>query len=355
MANFATLADVVEYALFRAGEHTTGQLGDGDFYNGTDGGPVLGYINDVMEGLLLGSPLGLTGEDGRPLPGLDWWWARKQPNGVLHLRAPVTQGTVSVVKGQTALTFSTLLAEGSAIVGQFIVGQGIVGGAVDLTGWRIRIGSARCLPRIASTDTTGNTTTAVLDSPWTEDTVTNGAYTAFQLEYALAADFLRFSGEPMICGYPWRFPVMDEATLDQSWPISSLTGGTPAAAALIGPQTIRLSHYPLDLARVEYNYIGLPSPFTVDDLTNGRDLILPPHYRRILGVGAAYYITYDKADTKAGDLRSEFAGLYRAMVSEHNRHQRKMSKGFARYNYRLGQVKGWRNGPLRTESGLIIR
>src|SRR5690242_14066685 len=122
MANFATIADLIEYALFRAGEFTAGSLVDGDFYNGTDGGPVLGYMNDVVEGLLLGSPLGLTDERGMTLPAVDWWWARKHPAGTLALAAPVSTGTVSVTKGQKALTFSSLLAEGSAIVGQFIVG-----------------------------------------------------------------------------------------------------------------------------------------------------------------------------------------------------------------------------------------
>lgn len=356
MANFATLADVVEYALFRAGEFTTGQLGDGDFYNGTDGGPVLGYINDTLEGLLLGSPLGLLGESGQPLAAIDWWWARKRPNGVLHLRGPVSAGTVSVTKGSTALTFSDLLAEGSAIIGQFIIGEGVIGGAVDVSGWRIRIGDSQYLPRIVTVDTSGNNTTAVLDEPWPDESVTNGTFVVFKLEYDLADDFLRFTGEPTLSTYPYRFPVLDEATLDMTYPIAAMSGGLPRMAALIAPKVIRLSHYPPDLERIEYPYIGLPEPFTVADLTNGRDLILPPHYRRILGLGAAYYVTYDKADTKAGDLKNEFAAVLRAMVQEHNRHQRKMSKNFGAYQYRLGQVKGFGiTGPLRTSSGLIIR
>lgn len=354
MANFATLADVVEYALFRAGEFTTGQLGDGDFYNGTDGGPVLGYINDVIEGLLLGSPLGLTDDLGRPMPGVDWWWARKQPNAVLQLKAPMQTGTVSITKGERALVFSNLLAEGGFIVGQGIVGQAIVGGTLDLAGYRIRIGSSSYLPRIISTDATGTHTEAVIDGAWPDETQTNVAYTAFKLEYDLPDDFLRFSGEPTLSQWPYKFPVMDESTLAETWPIAATAGGQPQAAALIGPKLIRLSHYPLDLERVEFPYIYLPDSFAVADQTNGRDLILPEHYRRILGLGAAYYVCYDKADTKAGDLKMEFAGMYRSMLSEHMRHQRKMSKGFGRFNYRLGQVKGREAGPLRTSSGLII-
>lgn len=346
MANFTSVPDLIRYALFRAGEFTAGSLADGDFYNGTDGGPVLGYINDVLEGLLLGSPLVLADERGVPMPGLDWWWARKRPNGVLHLKAPVTTGTVSVVKGQTGLTFSSLLSEGSALIGTFIIGHGIIGGPLDLTGYRIRIGNSRYLPRIVSGDTSGTATVAVMDDYWSDPTATS-SFTAFKLEYDLPSDFLRFSGEPTMSADPWRFSVVDESTLDQSFPISSVAGGFPQLAALIGPQTIRLSHYPADIDRVEYPYIALPEKFT---LTTA-DLILPPHYRRILAVGAAYYIAYDKADTKAGDLRTEFLGLYRSMVSEHNRGQRKMSKGFGQIKYRQEQTA---RGPLRTASGAII-
>lgn len=351
MAHFTTISDLLKHALFRAGEFTAGSLIDGDFYNGTDGGPALGYINDVMEGLLLGSPLGLIDESGRPMPGVDWWWARKRPPAVIHLKAPVSTGTVTVSKGAQGLTFSTLLAEGSAIVGQMIVGQAVVGGPVDLTGYRIRIGDSAYLPRIASVDTTGNVTEATLDEPWPDDSVTAGTFTVFKLEYDLPSDFLRFAGEPTLSKDPWHFAVMDEDTLSQSYPISATAGGSPQAAALIGPQMIRLSHYPLDVDRVEFPYIYLPEPFTL----LSTDLILPAHYRRMLAVGAAYYLCFDKADSKAGDLKSEFTGLYRTMVQEHNRHQRKMSHGFGRINYRQGQVRGWRGeGPLRTASGAII-
>lgn len=351
MAHFLNIQDLIRHALFRSGEFTAGSLVDGDFYNGTDGGPVLGYINDVIEGLLLGSPLGLVDESGRPMPGVDWWWARKPTPGILHLKAPINLGTVTVTKGSTSLTFSTLLGEGNAIVGSFIVGIGIVGGPVDLTGYRIRIGSSAYLPRITSCDTTGTVTTAVLDEPWPDTSVTAGTYTAFKLEYALASDFLRFTGEPTLSKDPWRFSVMDSDTLDQAFPISSVQAGTPRAAALIGPQTIRLSHYPMDVERVEYPYVYLPDPFTLATT----DLILPAHYRRVLAVGAGYYLCFDKADSKAGDLRTEFTGLYRAMLQEHDRHQRKMSKGFGRINYRLAQVRGLPGqGPLRTATGLII-
>lgn len=351
MANFNTIQDVIEYALFRAGEFTAGSLIDGDFYNGTEGGPVLGYINDIMEGLLLGSPLGLVGDDGRQMPGLDWWWARKHPQGTFNLTTPVTTGTVSVTQGQYALTFSSLIAEGSAIVGEFIVGEAIVGGALDLTGYRIRIGTSRFLPRIVSADTSGSVTTATLDQPWPDETVTDGAYTAFKLEYPLPSDFLRFAGQPTLSGDPWDFAVLDADTMEQMYPIAWTGAGRPRRAALIAPQLIRLSHYPTALERVEFPYIFLPERFSLTTT----DLVLPPHYRRILGVGAAYYICYDKADSKAGDLKGEFAGLYRSMVSEHNRHQRKMSKGFGRINYRQGVTWADRGGIIRTESGLIIR
>ncbi len=351
MPAFATLNDILSHALFRAGEITETILSDGDFYNTSDGGAVLRYVNDTLEGLLLGSPLGLTGENGEPLPAVDWWWARKTPPATLFLLPPVTSGLVTATQGAKAITFDSLVGSNPAIIGQFIVGQGLVGALQVFDGFRIRIGDSRYLPRIVSTDVTGTTTVCQLDDFWPDDSQTS-SYVAFPLEYTLPSDFLRFTGQPTLSGDPWRFDVMDADTLDQAFPISSVQGGRPQAAALIAPQTIRLSHYSTVYDRVEIpSYIYEPDKFTLAT-TN---LILPPHYRRILALGAAYYILYDKADTKAGDIMGEFKGMYRAMVNEHMRHQRKMSKGFGTIKYRLGQVRGLPGqGPLRTSSGLII-
>ena len=230
-----------------------------------------------------------------------------------------------------------------------IVGQtAIVGDILDLTGWRIRIGSSRFLPRVASMD---STTTATLDSPWPDDSATASSYQAFKLEYDLPSDFLRFTQQPTLSADPWRFDVMDLDTLDHAFPVSSIQQGRPQAAALIAPQRIRLSHYPADVDRVEFTYVYLPDRFTL----TSTDLILPPHYRRVLGLGAAFYVLYDKADSKAGDLRGEFRSFYQTMMNEHMRHQRKMGKSFGQINFRLGQVRGLPGqGPLRTNSGLII-
>ena len=359
MANFSTLQDVLVYALFRGGEFTSGTLLDGDFYNNTNGGQALKYVNDTMEGLLLGSPLGLVGESGQPMPGVDWWWARKAPLGTLFLKAPVSTGTATIRKGQNAVTFDSLLSEGSAIIGQFIIGQGIVGGPIDLTGYRIRFGSSRFLPRVASADLSGNTTACTLDDFWPDDDQIGVTYTAFKLEYELASDFLRFAGQPTLSTEPWRMDIMDVDTLDYAFPVSAIQQKTaPDAAALITPTRLRMSHYTPDVSRIEYPYIFMPSSFVVSaakPAIQTTDLVLPAHYRRILGLGAAYYILYDKADSKAGDVLAEFRGLYRAMMQEHQKHQRKMSRAFGRINYRLGQVRGLPGqGPLRTNSGLII-
>jgi len=37
-------------------------------------------------------------------------------------------------------------------------------------------------------------------------------------------------------------------------------------------------------------------------------------------LGAAFYVLYDKADSKAGDLRGEFRSFYQTMMNEHMRH-----------------------------------
>jgi len=351
MANFATIQDIIEYALFRSGEWTRGSLTDGDYYNGSDGGPVLDYINDVVEGLILGSPLGLTDERGMPLPGVDWQWAKKQPPAVLNLSSSVTTGTVTATSGSTTLVFSTTLSEGDALVGTFIVGTGVVGGPLDLSGWRIRIGSSAFLPRIVSSEVIGGLTVATLDEGWPDVDQTASTYTLLKLEYDMASDFVRFDGQPTTSYYPYSFPVVSADALEQVYPICLTKEGDPRAASLVAPQRIRLSHCPTVVQRIEYNYIYLPDRLTLAST----DLILPPHQRRILGLGAAFFICFDKADTKAGDLKAEFSGLYSSMVSEFGRHHRKMSRNFGIIKYRLDQTAEARSlSLLRTASGLII-
>jgi hypothetical protein len=336
MANFATVIDLKQDALWRAGEINAPLPANGSAPNTDWDTRVLDYINATLQGLILGSPLGLTDERGMTLPGVDWWWARKLPHGTIYLTPEITTGTCSVARGSKLVRFSTVLTQSGAQYGSGTYGGSQYGGNVDLAGWRIRIGTNSTVPRFASSETAGGVTLGTLDEAWPHASVTAGTYTAFDLEYDLPSDFVRFTGPMILPIYPYRVGLIEDSAMDIAWPTHRVQSGTPENACLIANQKVRFSHYrsatdgPL---RAEFPYVYLQELALTDTPT------LPLHHRRILSCGAAYYILYDKADSKAGDMRSEFAALYRAMIQEHGRHMRKASDArFASIQYRLDYI-----------------
>ncbi len=319
MANYTTVADLKADALWRAGEPTDGSS---DYETA-----VMAYMNAVQLGLLLGGPFGPSDEKGIELPIVDWYWARKHPPGVFNTEAEITTGTVSVTKGSTTLTFSSAPA-------------------ASVAGWRIRINSLAPVPRVSAH--TAGQTTATLDAAWTEDSQSAVTYKLFKIEYTLATDFLRFVGRPLIPDYPYKIEVIDQDALETQYPITTIAAGTPSTAALIQPQTLRLNKWTEDPLRVEYNYIVLPTDLAADGTP-----VLPRHHRRILSVGAAALVCFDKSDDKAAALLRELNAILRSMLQEHAHHMRRMARAFGQFKTRQEQLT-YSDGPLRTESGLVI-
>ncbi len=319
MANYSTVDDLKADALRRAGERTDGTSA----YDTT----AVTYLNAVLLGLLTGGPFGPADEKGIVLPVVDWTWSRKSPPGVFNTSAYVTTGTVTATKGSTTITFSSAPA-------------------ASVAGYRIRINSLSPVPRISAH--TAGVATATLDAAWTEDTQTTVTYRLFKHEYALASDFLRFVRQPVIPVYPYKLSVVEEDQLEDRYPLATIEAGTPTQAALIGNSTLRLNKYTENPLRVEYNYIYVP-----DDLVEGDTPALPRHHRRILAVGAACLIAFDKNDDKAPPLLREMQGILRAMLQEHTHKMARGADGYGRIKARQGQMS-YTDGPLRTESGLVI-
>lgn len=320
MANYTTTDDLKADALNRAGEPTDGSS-DWETL-------VVTYLNAAQLGLLLGGPLGPQDESGLALPIIDWWWARKVPNGVFNTVGEITTGTVTATKGSTTITFSSAPAS-------------------SVTGYRIRINSLSPVPRIASH--TGGQVNATLDAAWPEDTQTTVTYKLFKIEYDLAADFLRFAGNPRVTQYPYRVEVIDPDVMEDNYPISMIAAGTVDRMALIGPQTVQLNYWTEDVERIEYPYIYAPADLAVGV---SQSPVLPRHHRRILSTAAAGLICFDKSDDKAAALVREASVLLRAMLQEHYHHMRRGSKSFAAIKTRSDADSP--TGPMRTESGLII-
>jgi len=319
MANYTTVNDLKADALFRAGEDATG----GSTYDTK----VVEYLNAVQLGLLMGGPFGPSDEKGTTLPVVDWLWARKRPPGVFNTKAQITTGTVSATKGSTTITFSS-------------------GPTASVANYHIRINSLSPVMRI--TTHTGGQTNATLETEWTEDDQTSVTYKLFCIEYSLASDFLRLVGQFNIPSDPYKIDVVDLDAMEDRYPLTMIAAGTPNMAAFIGPATIRLNKWTEDVLRVEYNYI-----YTPDDLATGGTPVLLRHHRRILAVGAACLIAFDKSDSKAQSLLLEMQAIMRGMMQEHAHQAHRAAAGFGSIKARQDQLT-YSDGPLRTESGLVI-
>jgi len=171
MANFDTLDRVIEHALFRAGEFTQGSLQDSDFFNKSEAARLPLHQRRPRGSAPRVAPR-LMSEDGRPLPAVDWWWARKTPPATLYLQAPISTGKVTIGQGrhdhllrQPPLDRGFPRERRPEQPGELIGQTAIVGAPIDITGWRIRAGDSRYLPRIVSSTIVGNLTQATHGQP----------------------------------------------------------------------------------------------------------------------------------------------------------------------------------------------
>lgn len=303
MAYYESVADLIRDALWRAGEPTDGSS---DYQ-----GRVLDYFNRVQLGLLLGGPFGTADQQLASLPLLDWWWARSV--ALLTTLPAVTAGTVSLASGSTAVTFS-------------------VAPAVSLQDRWLRVGERPLVPRIVSHS--AGATTATLDTPWPDTTVTGEPFVAAALTLPLPDDWLRAAGpgtvvslDPPAVG---ELAIVDWSTLEATAPRASLAEGLPTLAALVGPRTLELRRWTRTAARIELPYVRLAPTLTPDGTP-----LLPPHHRPLLAIGAAALVLLDKADDKVTSVVSEFRAAFSAMAQEHWGTLRRMGPQFGQIRPRL--------------------
>ena len=299
MSTLLTTDDLRADALFRAGEPTTDTTGQ--FW-----AKSLEYLNRVQQQLLLGGSIA-AGRDLATsagiyahlvdLPITDWWWARKRGvfNTAARIRSTTTQPLTQGVSGTISIT--------PAIVG------------TDVTNWYVVPSTQPTVYRIVATQYP-STTVFGLDAPFADDTLATGTTVDFaQLDYALAPDFLRFASTPYI--HSVFGASIDVASVEQrnsDWPLAIVRQGRPTRAFMIGPTTISVNGYDTRPYRFEYEYLALPP-----DMTAGQQPALPVHHRAVLSSGAAMLMLFDKGDSRAANLASEYRELVGRMVQEHRK------------------------------------
>lgn len=308
MANSQLTEDLRIEALFRAGEP---QDTTSVFWT-----KALDYLNVIQDTLILGGGVAV----GRDLaqsagiyarlmspPQTDWWWARK--TGALTTKAFVDT-TITLSQGSKLTTVSAA-----------------VSAANNLTGWRLIMtaNGNETAPIVAFHDT--NTNLLTLDSEWPEATTTaTGRFVKF--EYDLPDDFVRFAQRPFL--HSGNARSIDVAALEQrddEFPVTQNFQGEPTRAYMVGPQRIAVNGFDDRGFRLEFEYIFHPTYLQGDD-----EPILPPTHRRVLSVGAAMLISFDKNDEKMENFASE----YRELVAVMHQHQRRaISSGSNRFGQYL--------------------
>lgn len=321
MANYTTGTDLVTDILFRANEPTDGTS---DFDS-----VALQYLNRAYQGIWSG------GSELVPEVMEVWWWLRKDDQGVLTLDPVTDTGTVSVTNNSASITFSSAPAASQA-------------------GFHLKVDSHADVFIISSH--TAAAVDATLESVYTGTTDTTASFKAMHLDYDLASDLL-YLNSPFIAFQDSReeIPVIPLDTMRAKWPLNEVGSGVPRNAAFIGERKVRFSHYggtsSIDLIKIDYEYTHEPT----DLLDSSAEPLVPRQYRKILTDWATAYLLADKDDDKASAfLRVAATGL-QAMARE-NRKRMNLAAGtetFGRIFPRQQELKNL-EGPLRTESGLII-
>lgn len=328
MANFTNIDDIIDTALWRAGEP---QDSTSDYWS-----RVVEYINKVQQTLLLGGGVAV-GRDLATSAGIynltvtipltDWWWSRKR--GVLTVAQGLdsedspgsgTARTVTATKDSTTLTFSGNITP-------------------SLAGYRIVINNQETMP-IISTHTAG-TSTATLDAVWPQATETAVSFQTWPWEVSLASDFLRFAGAPWLhSDYGQIIDMVSKETLVESAVLQAGYEDAPRRFALVRDQVIVFDRYDTDRShRFEYDYIAQPT-----DLAAGETPLLPRHHRQVLSTGAAMMILFDKNDARAENAASEYRELVMRMAQEH---RKMLGSGSSVMGQFLVRNPGFRGGGYR--------
>ena len=322
MANLQYASDLLDDALFRAGEKIDGTS---DFE-----AAALRYLNRSYSGIWMG------GRELVPDVQEEWHWLRKYPPGVLTLQPSIATGTVLVTNNSTGITFSSAPA-------------------VDLDNWFFKVDTHEDVFRISAH--TAGAAAATLDSVYTGEDAAAAAYKVFKLEYDLASDVLRVVS-PMRAFRAEREYLIDGIdllALDAGYPLALIESGMPTKFAAVDEDTVRFNRYggitSTALIRVEYDYLYRPAVLT-DAAT---EPVVPWQFRSVLSDWVTGWLMLDKADSRAGAMLDAARSGVVAMAQE-NRHkqQGQAASAFGAIRTRQDQYQRDVRGPLRTSSGLII-
>ncbi len=343
---FQTAKDLKTDALFLAGEP---QDGSSQFDS-----LAYPFLSTVQNCLISGGVFG-----PEPLIPVSWLWARKYPRGTIQMVLPFNDNfavSATFTAGSTLVTLSAPFTASDP----------------DITNWRLwmfqNVASSVSGFQRPYVQKILTPTSFQLKDPWTDNTFTTTQWLAFQAEYDLPRDFVRFASPIFVSGWPYSIDVVEPWQMEKSYPFSLIGPAVPVLAAVVAQspveiqgtggadtvQKVRFSHFlgttaantgaitPLQL---EFEYIFRPEP-----LYEGNIPAVPLEHRRIISFGGAYLILEDKADNERDRMWARFRTAYRAMVNEY---RQSIKNASTRWGV---PIPRFIDEPrrLRTESGLVV-
>jgi hypothetical protein len=315
MANLTYSADIIEYALFRAGEPIDGTSDFDDH--------ALVALNRAYRAMWEG------GGEFDPQINVDWWWLLAE--GSLILQAPIETGTVQVTNNSDSIAFSVAPSSSS----------------VD--GWFFKVESSSDVFVISAH--TGGATAATLDTVYTGDDASAASFRLMKLEYSLASDHWK-TISPMRAYKDARHRVIGTSMrqMEDDYPLGRILAGVPERFAPISDHSVRFNRYGKDeLVRLDYDYLKIP-----DDLTDSdsEEPLVPKMYRHILADATEYYLLKVKDDDRADAMVNQVRAGIKSMSRE-NRNRWSQFGEPGKIIPRPSDLDFIRRFP-RTESGLYM-
>lgn len=322
MADLSTAQDIINDALFRAGEPTDGTS---DFNT-----QALNHLNRVYRAIWVG------GRELLPSVNEVWWWLQSESSFILQ--PSYKTGTASVTNNSTTVTLSSAPTSTRA-------------------GWFFKVDDHADFFKVDSDDLGSGGSTLTLDTVYTGDTDATASFRLLKLDYDLPSDFMKLAGEMI----HYRNTSYDEnkiygmslRTMSEKYPLDSIMSGPPRAFAFTDSDTVRFSHYGDDngdLIRVDFDYLKRP-----DNLTNDASSVplMPLEYRTILADYTTAMVMEDKNDDR-GQSALALARTGMKSMQRENR-QRMAAMGEPGRIYSRADERAQFRRVLKTESGLVLR
>ncbi|MDI6721817.1 MAG: hypothetical protein QMD85_05465, partial [Candidatus Aenigmarchaeota archaeon] len=277
MSNFYYGKDILQSALFRAGERTDLSGGSiSDFLDAAKQYVMRGYYDTVIE--------------------YPWPLSLSSPPGIINTLDKET-GTATVTKGSAAATLGATVA-------------------TSLTGRKFYIDNEAVLYRIAAH--TGGTADVTLDATYKEDSG-SGAFTVYQDEFSLASDCITIRSAWDRTDPQFPIEIIPEQMMRdlRSFGIGT-EGWRVEELAVIEGGKVRIRPWPPAARTIEYVYSKRPAELTWDATANDIPAIIDAEHRHLLSDYAVAFLLQDKRDPGWSDMLKLYSVTLLKMKARHS-------------------------------------